>query len=53
MCPSIPVDPVRTLPCRAALRPVRQLSLAERVAVLDRLTVWPTLRLRCALHQPG
>jgi len=37
----------------AAARSAPLPSLAERVAVLDRLTAWPTLRLRCALRQPG
>jgi hypothetical protein len=53
---SIPSDPVRPPPCPAAAQPLRQArppSLAERVAALDRLTAWPTLRLRCALRQPA
>ncbi|CAM3842948.1 hypothetical protein [Roseateles saccharophilus] len=48
-----PVDPSRTAPCAAPVRPAREPKLAERVAALDRLTVWPTLRLRCALRRPG
>lgn len=51
---SIPADPVRMPSRPAATQPdahVRQPSLAERVAALDRQTAWPTLRLRCALGQ--
>jgi multisubunit Na+/H+ antiporter MnhF subunit len=49
----IPAEPARALPSPAATRLVREPSLAERVAALDRLTAWPTLRLRCALRRPG
>ncbi|WP_158218367.1 hypothetical protein [Roseateles puraquae] len=53
---SIPTDPVRTPSCPVTTqlhRQARHPSLAERVAALDRLTAWPTLRLRCALRQPA
>lgn len=53
---SIPADPVRASSCPVATQPppqVHQPSLAERVAALDRVTAWPTLRLRCALRLPA
>ncbi|WP_158218224.1 hypothetical protein [Roseateles puraquae] len=52
----IPADPVYmpSCPVTTLRRPqARHLGLAERVAALDRLTAWPTLRLRCALRRPG
>lgn len=49
----IPTDTGRAAPCAAPARPVREPSLTERVAALDHLTAWPTLRLRCALRKPG
>jgi len=51
---SIPADSVRTPSRSVTTQPAAQadqLSLAQRVAALDRLTAWPTLRLRCALRQ--
>lgn|GEM_PF-6610807 len=48
--------PQEPLPAVAAARPPQAAAprdLLDVVAALDRLTPWPTLRLRCALRRPG
>ncbi len=47
-----PAAPASPAPCPTPSRPAEP-SLDELIQAIDRRTLWPTFRLRCALRQPA